>query len=70
MILRSNEEKDDDARFTTSLAGLAFALFLALLGFYVLDALATESKLEDCMMQGRMNCEPIANPDDGGALDE
>jgi hypothetical protein len=70
MILRSNEEKEDDARFTTSLAGLAFALFLALVGFYVLTALAAESKLEDCMMQGRMNCEPIANPDDDGAVDE
>jgi hypothetical protein len=59
---RSEAEKDDDVRFTTSLAGLALALLLALVGFYVLDALSAESKLEDCMMQGRMNCEPIANP--------
>jgi hypothetical protein len=28
-------------------------------GFYLLQALADESKLEDCMLQGRMNCEPI-----------
>jgi hypothetical protein len=63
MMIRTEEEKDDDARFTVSLAGLAFSLFLALVGFYVLSALATESKLEDCMMAGRMNCEPIDNPD-------
>ncbi|HXQ50056.1 MAG TPA: hypothetical protein VN802_03090 [Stellaceae bacterium] len=56
---RTEEEKEDDVRFTTSLAGLALALFLAVIGLYLLDALAAESKLEDCMMQGRMNCEPI-----------
>jgi hypothetical protein len=56
---RSEEEKEDDVRFTTSLAGLAVALFLAVIGLYLLDALAAESKLEDCMLQGRMNCEPI-----------
>jgi len=62
MMIRTDEDKDDDVRFTMSLAGLAFSLFLALVGFYVLNALAAESKLEDCMMQGRMNCEPIDNP--------
>jgi len=53
------EKEEDDARFTTSLAGLAFALLLAWVGLYLMDALAAESKLEDCMMQGRMNCQPI-----------
>lgn len=62
MTARSAEERDDDARFTTSLAGLAVALLLAVAGLCLLDALADESTLEDCMMQGRMNCEPIASP--------
>ena len=53
------ERQEDDARFTTSLAGLAAALFLAVIGLYLLDALAAESKLEDCLLQGRMNCQPI-----------
>jgi len=57
--VRSKEEEEDDVRFTTSLAGLALALLLMLAGLYLLDALAAESKLEDCMLQGRMNCEPI-----------
>ena len=58
-VRSAEEEREDDARFTTSLAGLAVALFLAVVGLYLLDALAAESKLEDCMMQGRLNCEPI-----------
>lgn len=41
MIDRTAEEREDDVRFTISLAGLAFSLFLALVGFYLLDALAT-----------------------------
>jgi len=53
------EKEEDDARFTTSLAGLAVSLLLVFLGLYLMDALAAESKLEDCLMQGRMNCEPI-----------
>ena len=50
------EREDEDARFTTSLAGLAVSLLLAVAGLYLLEALSTESRLEDCMLQGRMNC--------------
>jgi hypothetical protein len=53
------EQEDEDARFTTSLAGLAVTLFLAVVGLYLLEALSTESKLEDCLLQGRMNCLPV-----------
>jgi len=57
MRVRPREEReDDDARFTASLAALALCLFLAWLGLYLLDALADEARLEDCMMQGRTNC--------------
>lgn len=57
MTRRERQEEED--RFTASLAGLAVALLLIVLGLWVADALATESKLEDCLMQGRMNCERI-----------
>jgi len=50
------ERAEDDQRFTTSLAGLAAALFLILIGLYVIDELAAQSKLEDCVLQGRMDC--------------
>jgi hypothetical protein len=53
------EKEEEDVRFTTSLAGLAVALLLAVVGLYLLEALAAESKLEDCFLQGRMNCVPI-----------
>jgi hypothetical protein len=50
------ERDEDDRRFTSSLAGLAVALFLLVLGLYVIERLAAESKLEDCVMQGRLDC--------------
>jgi hypothetical protein len=56
------EKEDEDIRFTVSLAGLALALLLVVVGLYLLEALAAESKLEDCFLQGRMNCVPIEVP--------
>ena len=50
------EREEDDRRFTASLAGLAVALFLIWLGLYVTEQLAAESKLEDCVLQGRLDC--------------
>lgn len=50
------EREEDDRRFTNSLAGLAVALFLIWIGLYVTEQLAAQSKLEDCVLQGRANC--------------
>jgi hypothetical protein len=50
------ERKEDDRRFTNSLAGLAVALFLIWIGLYVAGELAAQSKLEDCVLQGRADC--------------
>jgi hypothetical protein len=50
------EREEDDRRFTNSLAGLAVALFLIWIGLYVTEQLAAESKLEDCVLQGRADC--------------
>jgi hypothetical protein len=50
------EREEDDRRFTVSLAALAFSLFLILISLYVIERLAAESKLEDCVLQGRINC--------------
>jgi hypothetical protein len=54
-----DEREEDDVRFTVSLAALAFTLVLALVGLYLLDALNAEGRLEDCMMQGRTNCQRV-----------
>ncbi len=50
------EREEDDRRFTASLAGLAVACFLILIGLYVIEQLAAQGKLEDCVLQGRADC--------------
>ena len=55
---RQREREEDNRRFTTSLAGLAVALLLIVLGLWVANELFAQSKLEDCMMQGRRDCGP------------
>jgi hypothetical protein len=58
-ILTPRERQEEADRFTLSLAGFAVALALGLIGLWVADGLAQVSKLEDCLLQGRMNCERI-----------
>jgi hypothetical protein len=55
----SRERDEEEDRFTASLAGLAMALLLCLVALVVIDRLAVLSKLEDCLLQGRKNCERI-----------
>jgi hypothetical protein len=57
--MTERERREDDDRFTNSLAGLAVAALLAVIGLWLAEALAAEAKLEDCLLQGRMNCERI-----------
>lgn len=57
--LTPRERQEEADRFTLSLAGFAVALLLGLIGLWVADGLAQVCKLEDCLMQGRMNCERI-----------
>lgn len=57
--LTPREHQEEADRFTRSLAGFAVALLLGLIGLWVVDGLAQVSKLEDCLLQGRMNCERI-----------
>jgi anti-sigma factor RsiW len=59
---RERERREDERRFTASLAGLAAALLLGVIGLYVMEGLAATSKLEDCLLQGRLNCERIDTP--------
>lgn len=57
--MTERERQEEEDRFTTTLAGLAVAIFLGVVGLYVLQGLAAVSSLEDCLLQGRMNCERI-----------
>lgn len=58
-LLTERERQDEADRFTKSLAGFAVALLLGVVGLWVAEGLARESKLEDCLLQARMNCERI-----------
>jgi len=58
-IERKRAEREDDERFTASLAGFAVTLFIGIVSLYILQGLAATTKLEDCLLQGRQNCERI-----------
>jgi hypothetical protein len=58
-MMRDYERQEEDDRFTATLAGLAMAIFLGGLGLYLAEQLAAISVLEDCLLQGRLNCERI-----------
>jgi hypothetical protein len=58
-FLSARERQEEADRFTRSLAGLALSLLLMGIGLWLAEALAMEAKLEDCLLQGRMNCERI-----------
>ena len=57
--MNARDRDEEDNRFTASLAGLAMALLLTIIALFVIDRLATVSKLEDCLLQGRKNCKRI-----------
>jgi len=56
---RRRNERDDEERFTTSLAGFAVTVLIGVIGLYLMEGLAQTTKLEDCLLQGRLNCERI-----------
>lgn len=56
---RSRGRREEDNRFTQSLAGLAMAFLLLVVGLWLTERLADLSKLDDCLLQGRPNCERI-----------
>lgn len=43
-------------RQTASLAGVAVALLLLILGLFLVRELHAKAQLEDCLMSGRSNC--------------
>jgi hypothetical protein len=60
--MTDKERDDEENRVTASLAGMAIALLLVVVGFFLVQKLEASSKLEDCLLQGRTNCAPIDVP--------
>lgn len=54
-----DDEQAEANRVTMSLAGLAFALFLVVVGLFLVQHLSIKAKLEDCLLSGRRNCDAM-----------
>ena len=54
----AEEDQTDADRQTASLGGLAVALLLVVLGLFLVRELHAKSVLEDCLLAGRMTCQP------------
>lgn len=52
----------DRARARANIAALLFAAVLVLVGWLLVHKLGQNAKMEDCLMSGRTNCNPIAMP--------
>ena len=61
-VLTPRQRQEEADRFTQTLAGLAVAVFLGVVSLWVADQLAEVSKLDDCLLSGRMNCERVDFP--------
>ena len=56
-----DDEQAEANRLTGSLAGLAFALFLVVVGLYLIQNLASKARLEDCLLSGRIDCDSLVH---------
>ena len=64
-MARTTAVEDEDMaanRITASLAGLAVALVLVIGGLLLLRGLAEKSRVEDCLLAGRINCDRVLLP--------
>ena len=58
-VLSTDAQKAEDDRVTTSLAGLALALLLVVVGLFLVQHLRDKARLEDCLLSGRSNCDQL-----------
>jgi hypothetical protein len=52
------ERQPPDPR-RSAMIGLGVVALLVALGLYLIHALGSTSRLQDCVMQGRSNCAPV-----------
>jgi len=55
------EEQAEADRQTASLAGLAVAVFLVVVGLFLVKELQAKSMIEDCLLSGQTQCLAAAN---------
>jgi hypothetical protein len=54
------ERQEEANRQTASLAGLAVALLLVVVGLFLVQELHAKAMLEDCLLAGHRNCVVLA----------
>ncbi len=54
-----DDEQEEANRVTASLAGLAMALFLVVVGLFLVHTLQDKARVEDCLLSGRNNCDQL-----------
>jgi hypothetical protein len=56
---KAAEDREPIETRTPAVAGLAIAVILLVLGWWLVRELTAASKMQDCLMSGRTNCNPI-----------
>ncbi len=56
-IFMGDDDQEGADRQTASLAGMVVALFLVVVGLFLIHQLHTKALLEDCLLSGRGNCD-------------
>jgi hypothetical protein len=59
VVLSEEAEQMEANRLTSSLAGLALALFLVVVGLFLVQQLRDKGRVEDCLLSGRSNCDQL-----------
>ena len=58
----NDPDQEQDGSQRRALAGLAIAVVLLVVGLWLAHELTSASKMQDCLMTGRTNCNIIAAP--------
>ena len=53
------QDRDDATRQTETLAGVAIVLLVLIAGLFLVHVLQKKSKIEDCLMAGRLDCNKL-----------
>jgi hypothetical protein len=56
---KSTDDRETSETRTPAIAGLAIAVILLVLGLWLVRELTAASKMQDCLMSGRTNCNVI-----------
>jgi len=58
----NDPDQEDGGSQRRALAGLAIAVVLLVVGLWLAHELTAASKMQDCLMSGRTNCNVIESP--------